>query len=341
MEQAGLLGYESVKSWLLSLKASGRGSEETLRKYLFWLGIFCNLHNTDPDTIVQERLRSMASGDIMAMQKLKSMLDGFVVHLEERRGLRRNSIAQAVYAVKSFLTHNGLPVKYTFSFEEGIGGRLPTPEEILTVYKMLEKTSEKNVEELRAFLLVAKDSGLSLSTILSLRWESQQSAWGERPYPSISQQLETGVNPIHVRVVRGKTGVKHDSFMGEESIEALRVLYEKHGGRGLLIPLRDGYIRGRLVRACRLSKIEPFSPQMLRKFFNTRMKLAPTILENVSLQQGYRVYMDVWANIVEYMSEHSRSRVEKAYFIPPVEVLRGLYLAHYDALRIFPKNVRV
>jgi integrase len=338
MEIADLLGYESVKSWLNSLKASGRGSGETLRKYLFWLGAFCDLHNTDPDAIIQERLRSMASGDLMAMQRLKSMLDSFVIHLEERRGLRRNSIAQAVYAVKSFLAHNGLPVKYTFSFEEGVGGRLPTPEEILAVYNALDKVSEKHCEELKAFVLVAKDSGLSLSTILSLRWEAPQSAWGERPYPSIAQQLEAGANPIHVRVVRRKTGVKHDTFMGEESIAALRVLYEKHGGRGLLIPLRDAYIRGRLARACRLARVEPFGPQMLRKFFNTRMKLAPAMLENVSLQQGYRVYMDVWANLVEYMCEHSRSRVEKAYFIPPPEVLRELYLAHYDALRIFPKK---
>jgi len=330
--------FESVRAWMTALRAAGKAppGSVTERAYLRWLGMFCEFSALNPDDIVRQ-LKS--PDDLWAVQKFRQRLNEFVVFLQERKGYQRNTIGQAVAAIQSFLAYNGIAIKYPFSWVDSAEPRLPTPEELVKVYEALGDVCRKHLEEVRAFMLMAKDSGLSANTILSLAWDRPQAAGGERPYPSIAEQLETGVRPIHLRVVRRKTGVRHDSFLGEEAIRALKVLYEGSGGVGRIIPLRDDYIRHRLLRACRVARVYPVSPQLLRKFFITRMKLAP-VLVKADLPSEYRVPYDVWNAIVEYMAEHVRPKVERAYFKPFLEVLGELYEAHYDAIRIFPKTAQ-
>jgi len=328
--------FESVESWLMALRAAGKAPPGSIteRAYLRWLDMFCDFSGLNPDEIVRQVKNP---DDMWAVQKFRQKLNEFVVFLQERRGYQRNTIAQAVAAIQSFLSYNGVAVKYPFTWVDSAEPRLPTPEELVKIYDALEKVCRKHLEEVRAFMLIAKDSGLSANTILNLTWDRPQAAGSERPYPSIAEQLETGVKPIHIRVMRKKTEVKHDSFLGEEAIRELKILYEESGGIGRIIPLRDDYIRHRLLRACKVAKVYPVSPQLLRKFFITRMKLAP-VLVKTDLPERYRVPYDVWNAIVEYMAEHIRPKVERTYFKPFLEILGELYEAHYDAIRIFPKK---
>ena len=333
-----LKSYESVRIWLTSLRASGKAlpGSKTERLYLYWLGKFCDFTGLNPDQLIREWKRCLRSEDFEESQKPRLMLDEFVVYLQERKGYKRNTVGQAVAAIKSFFARHNLAIKYEFSWEDTAEARLPSPEELASVYEAVEEVCKKHVEEVRAFILIAKDSGLSAKTILELEWDRPQSAGGERPFPSIVEQLEEGKVPIHIRVERGKTKVKHDTFLGEEAIRGLSILYEKTGGHGRIIPLRDDYIRHRLRRASREAGVEPISPQLIRKFFITRMKLAPALVR-VDLGE-FRIPYDAWAAIVERMAEHSGPKVERAYFKPPPEVLAKLYLAHYDAIRIFKKG---
>jgi len=334
----GLKDYQVVRAWLTSLRADGKAApgSSTERRYLFWLGMFCDFVKMDPERLFFDFAGKLRSGNFMDAQEVRMTLNEFVVYLQDRKGYSRNSVAQAIAAIKSFFGYNGLPIKYSVRGEERAEPRLPTPDEIAAVYSSVEKVCPVNGGYVKAFILVAKDSGLSADTILRLEWDKPQSVGGERPYPSIAEQLETGVTPIHLRVSRKKTGVKHDSFLGEEAISALKALYES-GPKGRLIPLRDDYIRHRLRRACRVAGISPISPQLLRKFFITRMKLAPRLINSEGRAKSLEHYLHGWDVIVEYMAEHSRSKVERAYFIPPWEILAELYTMHYDAIRIFKK----
>ncbi|MEM1532304.1 MAG: hypothetical protein QW599_05620 [Nitrososphaerota archaeon] len=333
--------YGTVRSWITSLKACGKAFEgsTTERRYVFWLSLFCNHVGMNPDELFLSFSEKIRFGGFQGMQEVRTALNDFVVHLQDK-GYSRNSIAQAVAAVKSFFSHNGLPIKYAVPREEPAEPRLPTPEEIATLYSLVDRVCPMNAMYVKAFILIAKDSGLSVDTVLRLEWEKPQSTGAERPFPSIAEQIETGAVPVHVRVSRKKTGVKHDSFLGEEAVSALKILYEESGARGRLIPLRDDYIRHRLRRACRVGKIPPISPQLLRKFFITRMKLAPRLVgKNLDEKAKHLVhYLHGWDVIVEYMAEHTRSRVERAYFIPPWEILAELYTLHYDAIRIFRRG---
>lgn len=328
---------EIVRAWLTSLKASGKAGpgSTTEKRYVSWLKSFCDFVGMDPEKLFLDFSEKLRSGNFQDFQRVKTILNEYVVYLQERRGYSRNSIAQAIAAVKSFFSHNGLPIKYGVSGEEAAESRLPTHEEIATMYNFIDRVCPTHADYVKAFVMVAKDSGLSVDTILRLEWDKPQAAGGERPYPSILEQLETGVKPVHLRVVRKKTRVKHDSFLGEEAISSLMKIVEGGKAVGRLIPLRDDYLRHRLRRACKVARIPSISPQLLRKFFITNMKLAP---KRISLgDSSFRPleYYHGWDIIVEYMAEHSRSKVERAYFIPPLEILAKMYTLYYDAIRIF------
>jgi len=326
-----------VKVWLTSLKAKGKASSDstTERMYLFWLNKFCDFVKMSAEDLFKDFSSKLRSGDFQEVRKVNIILDNFVVYLQEKKGYSRNSVAQAIAAIKSFFSHNGVPIKYIISGEESAEPRLPTPDEIASMYNAIDRVSKMHSDLIKAFIMIAKDSGLSADTIYRLEWDRPQSIGGERPYLSIREQLETGVNPIHIRIIRKKTSVKHDSFLGEESIRDLKVLYDSGRATGRIIPLRDDYVRNRLRKACRVAKIYSISPQLLRKFFITRMKLAPTLVNIAEKNTSLEHYLHGWDIIVEYMAEHSRPKVERRYFIPPPEILAQLYSLHYDAIRIF------
>jgi integrase len=264
-------------------------------------------------------------GEFLGMpnEEKRELLKRYILVLKER-GLSTNTRAQALAAIKSFLRHNDVFVQFSVKTEAPMPKDLVRPEEILGLLRGLEARPTPVTVATAAFVLVAKDSGLSIATLLSLTWEG-----GSPYYVPIRVQLAKDSVPIHVRVRRGKTGVVHDSFIGPEGAWGLRRLLEYHRieparASGNIFPLERKVIYMTMYRYSKKSG-RPISPKDLRKFFITRMKLART-----------EIHPAAWDIMVEHMAEHSVGRVQYAYFQSQLspERLKEYYMASYGAIRL-------
>jgi hypothetical protein len=311
---------DPLEGWYTSLRASGRcrDGSSTWGAYRRWLLDFCNHAGLEPAGLVAE-----AASGVQGLSRVKSLLASYILELE-RRGLSQNTRAQAAASVKSFLSHHGIRLVYNVPAQEPMARRLPEPGEIARVVQSLLVPETPARAEAAAFILVAKDSGLSASTILSLTWDG-----GQPHHEPIGSQLARGRIPVHIRVRRSKTGVVHDSFIGREGVWGLRRLLRACGverpedasGRVFRHGRQAVYM---LVRRAAESAGVALTPKMLRKFFITRMKMA----------RVRDLHPAAWDSMVEHMAEHAISRVQRAYFILSPEELERHYVENYGAIEV-------
>ncbi len=306
-----------LQEWYSSLRLSGkcRPGSSTWEIYRRWMEDFVRTTSIGPG----ELLRVAREGP---PGRLKQILADYAIRLEER-GLSVNTRAQALAAIKSFLSHHDVYVKFPVPYQEPISKAPVDPESIRALLMALDGRSDPVKDIVIAFILAAKDSGLSIATLLSLTWEG-----GGQYHTPIRTQLAMGSVPIHVRVRRGKTGVVHDSFFGPEGIWGLRRVLERmrmkpEEARGPVFPLNRKVIYMTMYRYSK--KIgRPITPKDLRKFFITRMKLA----------RVPDLHPAAWDAMVEYMAEHEIGRIQRAYFIISPEDLKKYYMVSYEAIRV-------
>jgi len=310
---------ELLNEWYSSLRLSGkcRPGSSTWEIYRRWIEDFVRTTGVG----LEDLLKLAKEG------KLKPVLAQYSLNLEER-GLSVNTRAQAIAAIKSFLSHHNVFIKLPVPTQEPMPKAPLEPEPIRRLCEALaERSGRVKAGAVKAavlaFILVAKDSGLSISTLLSLTWE------GGAPYHEpIRDQLAGERMPIHVRVRRAKTGVVHDSFIGPEGAWGLRNLLsylrkKPKDAEGPLFPLdrKDVYMM-MYIYSKRLGRL--ITPKDLRKFFITRMKMA----------RIPDLHPAAWDVMVEHMAEHAVSRVQRAYFLISPDVLKKYYMESYDAIRI-------
>ena len=158
-------------------------------------------------------------------------------------------------------------------------------------------------------MTLTKDCGISLQDMLALKLGD-----GSQIYGSIKQQLKKGRVPIHVHIVREKNQFRYDTFIGEDSIEALN---ETDLGSSRIFPYSDSAIQMAMKALGEGLGWKHFTPYSLRKWFRTQLALD-----------------DMNDAIIEYMMGHSLGKVKEAYLEPPPQKLIGIYEEHYEALRL-------
>jgi len=311
--------FESTRRWMDRLKARRKGSSSTQRVFLYYLARFCQFAKKNPDQITTERKQHLKADDEFMRRKHEELVEKFSTGLREKNA-SSNTVATAVAAVCSFYRSNyaslievSVPTPYPIRQT-----RVPTPEELRAIVDVCDDEHDAVV---KAWLLCQAESGMSNIDIHKLELESR---WCRSPeFGYVGEQLKNGTVPLHVHVVREKTIASglgwYDTFFGKHAVEALKEHVDFSKPR--LFNVSDRTIQLKLrkisVKAGIATEEVPVRPYDLRKYFNTRLKLA-----------------GVNETLVEYMMGHSLGRVRGAYFVPPVLELRKVYSQYYPYISI-------
>ena len=297
---------DSIKRMLTSIsqRRGGVVSASTRTTFLFYINRFCDWVGKTPDELIRERMDDWTSKDVFTRRRHEEMLMRFAQHLREK-GYASNTVATAVGALRSFYRTNYAPMT-----EVNVPSGRPVREyKIPTKYELVQAIEAARVPWHGAFMTLTKDCGISLQDMLALRLGD-----GSPTYGSIRDQMKKGRVPIHIHVVREKTQFKYDTFLGEDSFEALN---EIDLGGPRIFPYGDSTIQMAMNGIGEELGWRHFTPYSLRKWFRTRLTLANVNDALIKLWMG-----------------HSLGRVRAAYLVPPVEEQMGVYSESYDALKL-------
>lgn len=305
--------YQSVARWHAKLKAKSGGATSTTRVWDHYLEMFCNsVAHKNPDELIAERREHLKSDDEFIRRQHEELVTKFILKMQEQ-GAPPNTVKTAVAGIRSFYAANYLPLT-AIETPRGIPVRtvrIPTPDDLRRVCEVADPMT-------RAYVLCAKDCGMAIQDMLrfSLDWTSPL-------YGTVKQQLNQNRVPIHLHVVREKTMVPFNTFLGPDAIQALKE-YQPKGSR--VFPCIDRTIRNRLAWASKAAKLGyVLLPHSLRKFFNTYLKLA-----------------GVNEALVETWMGHSLGGVRGAYFfpqteeavLPRIEEMAQIYMENYKSIKV-------
>jgi len=302
---------DSVKRMLSSISAKkGRVSESTRTTYLLYIRRFCDFCGMTPDELFSERKQDNKSDDMYIRRRHEDKLKEFINYFREE-GYSSNTIATATGAIKSLYTHNYYPMMGV-NIPSGQPVReykVPTKEELIEVIDLA------NMPWHGAFMTLTKDCGISLQDMLELKLDDRSQVYG-----SIKQQLKKGQIPIHINIVRKKTGFKYHTFLGEDSFEVLNndtIFPDMVSHNKRLFPYTDSTIQDAMKGLGNKLGWTSFCPYSLRKWFRTQLSLS-----------------DMNEALIESMMGHSLGKVKEAYLVPPPQKLIEIYEKHYPALKL-------
>jgi len=310
--------FESVIRWHNRLVAkSGETETSTQRVWDHYLELFCEkVANKNPDELIAERREHLKSDDELVRGQHEELVIKFVIELQ-KQGAPPNTVKTAVAGIRSFYNANcgnrgalstietprGRPVRSV---------RIPMPEDLRSICEVADPMT-------KAYVLCAKDSGLSISDLLMFSLD-----WNSPLFGSVKQQLGENRVPIHLHVVREKTAITFNTFLGPDAIQSLK---EWEPPEIRVFPCTDKTIRNRLRDASEKAKIGyTLQTHAIRKFFNRRLKLTGGVNEA----------------LVEHWMGHSLGEVRGTYFAPktedvlliPVEDMARVYMQAYANIAV-------
>ena len=308
-----LEAYDSVKRWHLKLRTKSGRETSTQRVWDHYLSIFLEkVAHKDPEELIAERRQHLKSDDQLIRRQHEELVTKFVSELQSK-GAPPNTVKTAVAGIRSFYSANYVDLT-TIETPRGISVRtvrIPTPEHLRAACEAADPMT-------KTYVLCAKDCGMAISDMLrlSLDWESPL-------YGSLKQQLAEGRTPLHLHVVREKTAISFNTFLGPDAIQGLK---EWEPPSKLLFSCTDKTIRNRLKRASQKAKLGyVLQSHSLRKYFSTYLKLA-----------------GVNEALVEHWQGHSLGAVRGAYFMPQTEEailpriddMAKVYMENYKAIKV-------
>jgi len=207
--------------------------------------------------------------------------------------------------IKSFYNSNYVPLKVRSPKSwPSTRRKVPSPEELARMVDVTPQMRDK------AIIICLYQSGISVGDFLGITYEM------------VKEQLESGVEPIHLPMERSKVRKPYDTFLGADSIIHLKKYLEKARRKPSdpLFPVSPRTVENIVKKSSIKAGVKPYStPHCLRKAFSTRLKL-----DNCPDE------------LVEYWLGH-KLRYGGAYFIPPIESQREIYRKHEHAISI-PKS---
>jgi integrase len=315
--------FESVVRWHTKLKAkSGGRPTSTSRVWDHYLKLFCEkVAHKNPDELIAERREHLKSDDEFIRRKHEELVTKFILKLQ-KHGAPPNTVNTAVAGIRSFYAANYLPLT-SIETPRGISVRtvrIPTPEDLRKVCEVADPMT-------KAYILCAKDCGMAISDMLRLSLD-----WTSPLYGSLKQQLKNNRVPLHLYVVREKTSITFNTFLGPDAIQSLKDWPPPRlvQTSSRLFPCVDKTIRNRLALASIRAKLGyVLQSHALRKFFTTYLKLA-----------------GVNEALVEYWCGHSLGAVRGAYFMPQaesavlprIEEMAKVYMENYKVIRVLSSS---
>ncbi|MGD0978202.1 MAG: tyrosine-type recombinase/integrase [Candidatus Bathyarchaeia archaeon] len=209
----------SVQTWLTGLKSS---PDLHSTKY-HWAGNlkrFCEWAGKTPDQLIEERKEQLRSEDQRERYSAELKVKAFLDYLTEQ-GKSPNTRKNHFSAIRNFYKRN----YYELTFFRGDGPENETVQEGSRaaskddINKMLEVSNPR----IRALLLFLKDTGLAEADCAKLKLKDINvlEQYDVRPLKEVSEifLLEP---PIPIIVKRKKTKRLTITFMGKESLDALK-----------------------------------------------------------------------------------------------------------------------
>lgn len=299
-----------VEQWLRKREAS------TKRNYLGAMHEFVEFTKLSPTELIEARKKEVQSQDEGIKRHAEMLVDQFQEWLMKERKNAHNTAVMKVMAIRSFYKKNFYPLQFaeSISFKPS-RVRGITREEIKTLY------DRANADE-RMLILFLKDSGISAQDFVVLK------------YDAVKKELEQGVCPIHINLMREKEDVVYDTFIGEEAINALKLYLEDRKKAGEILtdasPLYIGKTTGKAVGSKALTRrfqhllkeagVKGIQPvHTFRKFFETTMGGAGVHPIVAKYWMGHKV---------------AKTDIEAKYIVPSIEQQREMYRNAYAKLRI-------
>lgn len=290
----------------------------TQKYYAQALKRFSEYVGMTPDEIIETYKAALKEDLNQAMEEWNEKLVLYVPWLVDTRGVARSTAATRFNAIKSFFKHNA-----------AIGLTATTPEYYSESYKPV------TIDDLRDKILPLadiqqtfeilffKDSGISQDDALRL---------------NIGDIEDLGNGYGYIRTYRAKEGVDYETFVGPNTMDAMRkyLTYRRNQGHEITEesplfvkknkPLERqtaGLIQGSLRRLGRKAKVE-LSTHRLRKTFETYLAIAKI----------HPIVIKYW---IGHKIKRGRGDIEGRYIIPPKPEQIKLYRDGYKYIDISPK----
>lgn len=303
--------YKTVKRWLEDVATTGGGSENTQKVYVRALEEYCSFTGKNPDQLIEERKTQLKSDSDEDRRIAEETVKQFFLELEKKT--KRSSAATFSAALRSFFRSNYQPLVMRspmFVSEE----RLPiSMEDLREVDRAVE-------DRTRFFIRFLKDSGISREDAVNVR------------YGKVRRQLEQGNDFIMLRMIRAKESVRYETFIGPDTIEALKTYLRVRRKRGeeitddtfLFANLQGEQMSGIALYTLLKRRGQKLGialgPHRLRKFFETRMALGKVHPMILRYWMGHKISGDV----------------ESHYVIPSEDEQTKLYTDSYKNIQLTP-----
>lgn len=319
--------YPETKKWFNRV---GRGS---IPVYRVGLRLYCDYTKLNPteliDEVEEDRKKSRREQGIPE-QRLMEFHRWLLTECRKRDhqgretdevGLAKSKAANYFGAIRSFYKANGFPLSVKtpkFSVKKENQKLNLTPGQAKQLIDHAPTIRD------RAIIAMQFQGGFDVSTLCSLN------------YADVKRELETGIEPLLIRVVRGKDEVEYFTFIGKDSIELLKAYLNERKTSGEELKLdsplfvkegyakkskqriathliqnmmRDTALRSGIVNSEDLdySDFNPCRPHALRSAFSTILALNGFNQTLIDFMQGHRVAYN------------------GSYFIPQPEKIREMY----------------
>lgn len=210
MDKKEFLNSLSVKYWMDSLKSKG-GPHSTKYVWKHHLKRFCDWIGKTPDQLIEERKAHLKSEDQRVNHQAEMQVKKFIKHLEEE-GLSPNTRRSYFMAIRNFYQRNY--VELHFFRGDGPGNQTVMEGRRAASKEDIARMVEVSNPRVRALIFFIKDTGLAESDVVKLKLK-------DLPVKEVAEifMLEA---PVPLILNRKKTGRRTITFIGQESLRALK-----------------------------------------------------------------------------------------------------------------------
>jgi integrase len=189
-------------------------TESTQKWNKRYLDVFLQDHNLTHEELFQLKLKGDRSPDPRDNNQVEKMINNSVINYMKNNKVKSSTARMIYYSVKNFLKSNGLRINEYYIDIPNVhheGSKVASKEDILLI---INASHTMYPEKIRALILFAKDSGLSVTEILNLKVKDYQNA---NLHKNHLEEEFLEFKPI----TRQKTGIIGYPHIGPESKEAI------------------------------------------------------------------------------------------------------------------------
>lgn len=318
----------------MNVKLKKKLSDNTIRSYIPKIIEFQEFAGVSLSQIKKDAKRANFLGDLEPWRK---KLDEFYAKLVNEKKHKKPYALDKLIVVNSFFSSFKVDLEYTYPEikEEDENGNVIEEEAFVpTVENLRSAFLAKQDRELRAFFLIAKDTGLSEIDILTYDIDYEyHDEKNKVTYDSLRKQYKNRMSrkqdefePLFLPIPRTKTGILTRTFMGSEAFHALDL------SKDSLFPWttkgkpesQARKIRRKFELVSNMIDIPDISPKSLRAFYADGIRAVQTNELQAKVMTGHKIPK---GDIERHYTNFSRER------------LLPNYTRAYEFLRLFPEEV--